>query len=176
MNYTEVRRKLKESRLEYVGKLYKRGYSYAQIAKEVNKFLDSPVTRQTIKNDCDTLMTMWREDNIKNIDDAIQKELIIIDDLIAECWNAWNRSIGIDIIGEINDDIEDLTSENYEAGDVRYIAEIRANLIERRKLLGLYSAEKREITGKDGTALFQGFDSAMKECSELPLEKYESDS
>ena len=173
MNYTEVRRKLKESRLEFVGKLYKRGYSYAQIAKEINKHLEVKVTRQTIKNDCDTLMEMWREDNIKNIDDAIQKELIIIDDLISECWQAWNRSIGRTIIDDINEDIEDLSSSNYDSGDVRYIAEIRANLIERRKLLGLYSAEKREITGKDGTALFNGFDSAMKECSALPLEKYE---
>ena len=30
-------------------------------------------------------------------------------------------------------------------GDVSYIAEIRQQLIERRKLLGLYSADKREI-------------------------------
>lgn len=38
-------------------------------------------------------------------------------------------------------------------GDVSYIAEIRQQLQERRKLLGLYGAEKHEITGKDGERL-----------------------
>jgi hypothetical protein len=38
-------------------------------------------------------------------------------------------------------------------GDVSYISEIRAQLVERRKLLGLYAPEKREITGKDGKDL-----------------------
>ena len=38
-------------------------------------------------------------------------------------------------------------------GNVAYIAEIRQQLVERRKLLGLYKPEKQELTGKDGQPL-----------------------
>ncbi len=42
---------------------------------------------------------------------------------------------------------EDTTTEVIMLGDVSYISEIRQQLAERRKLLGLYAPEKRDITG-----------------------------
>ena len=38
-------------------------------------------------------------------------------------------------------------------GNPAYMSEIRQQLMERRKLLGLYAATKSEVTGKDGTPL-----------------------
>jgi len=192
MNAKEIRLKLKQARLEIVGRLYKRGYSYSEIAKEVTKQLnlDKPMNKQTVFNDCKTLLAEWKAERVQNVDDAIQKELSIIDEIIKVLWDAWEKSVLDQELkstkkkGEVlgngvkisTKEIEEAVKSEINYGDVRYISEIRANLIERRKLLGLYSPEKKEITGKDGTDLFKGFDSAMKDCSELPLEKYESDS
>ncbi|MFA5849954.1 MAG: hypothetical protein WC833_08725 [Bacteroidales bacterium] len=49
--------------------------------------------------------------------------------------------------------IEKSTKNVTALGDVSYIAEIRQQLIERRKLLGLYAPEKTELTGKNGRDL-----------------------
>ena len=48
---------------------------------------------------------------------------------------------------------ENLTENVVGLGNPAYIAEIRQQLAERRKLLGLYAATKTEVTGKDGTPL-----------------------
>jgi len=169
MNAKEIRLKLKQARLEIVGRLYKRGYSYSEIAKEVTKQLnlDKPMNKQTVFNDCKTLLAEWKAERVQNVDDAIQKELSIIDEIIKVLWDAWEKSVLDQELkstkkkGEIlgngvkisTKEIEEAVKSEINYGDVRYISEIRANLIERRKLLGLYSPEKKEITGKDGNAI-----------------------
>lgn len=47
--------------------------------------------------------------------------------------------------------IEEKTQQVVALGNPAYIAEIRQQLAERRKLLGLYAATKTEVTGKDGS-------------------------
>jgi hypothetical protein len=168
MHVSVTRNKLKEARLEIVGRLYKRGYSYSEIAKEVTKRLnlEKAISKQTVFNDCTMLLAEWKAERVQNVDDAIQKELAIIDEMIKVLWDAWEKSVLDQDLkatkkkGELlggskisTKEIEEQVKHEINYGDVRYIAEIRANLIERRKLLGLYSAEKREITGKDGGAI-----------------------
>ena len=171
MNANEKRRKLREARLEVVGQLYKRGYSYAEIAREASSRLnpERPFSKQVIFLDCQSLLKQWKEERIQNVDDAIQKELAIIDDIIKQLWIAWDKSVldqelkstkkkgelskGGELSRITTKEIEEAVKSEINYGDVRYISEIRANLIERRKLLGLYSPEKKELTGKDGGAI-----------------------
>jgi vacuolar-type H+-ATPase subunit H len=170
MHVSVKRNKLKEARLEVVGQLYKRGYSYAEIAREATSRLnpERPYSKQTIFLDCQLLLKQWKEERVQNVDDAIQKELAIIDDIIKQLWIAWDKSVLDQELrsskkkGEISKgdsskittkEIEEAVKSEINYGDVRYISEIRANLIERRKLLGLYSPEKKELTGSNGGAI-----------------------
>lgn len=164
------RNQIKQARLEIVGQLYKRGYSIRKIADEVMRRLDlKSCSTRTIHDDIHELLNEWRESRLDNIDDAIQLELSRIDDTIKVLWDQWekstqdrtitkNRRKGAPVRENNNQNNgnraserirtlyqEEMSQEVVGLGDVSYIAEIRQQLIERRKLLGLYSAEKREI-------------------------------
>lgn len=168
----QKRSQRRQARLDIVGELYKRGYSVRKIAAEVMRRLDlKTCSTETIHNDIHELLNEWRESRLDNIDDAIQLELSRIDDTIRELWDQWekskqdrtvtkNRRKGAPVRennGNGNNGgnrtserirtlyQEEMSQEIVGLGDVSYIAEIRQQLIERRKLLGLYSADKREI-------------------------------
>lgn len=170
----QKRNQLKQARLEIVGQLYKRGYSIRKIAAEVMRRLDlKTCSTKTIHDDIHELLNDWRESRLDNIDDALQLELTRIDDTIKELWDQWekskqdrtitkNRRKGAPVRNNSDNNgngnnanqpsermrtiyREEMSQEVVGLGDVSYIAEIRKQLEERRKLLGLYSAEKREI-------------------------------
>ena len=153
-------------RMDIISKLYKRGYSYREMRAEVMARLDlQSYSLRTVKKDVERLLAEWREARIDNTDYALQLELERIDDLIKEAWKAWDKSKedyerkkakqqGIPVgDGERNDGgiatvkIEQQSEEVVCYGDPRYLELIHKLLIERRKLLGLYSPEKKEITG-----------------------------
>lgn len=166
------RRQLKISRLEIVAQLYKRGYSVRKIQSEGMKRLGlETYSTSTVQRDINTLLQEWRESRLTDIDLAMQLELERIDDTIRELWEQWEKSktnysktqtkkkgspVKDGKTGEST--IKTYQTERKETevvslGDPAYIAEIRHQLAERRKLLGLYAPEKREITGKDGKDL-----------------------
>lgn len=158
-----------------VAEYYKKGYSLAKIADKVMELmgLQKPPAKNTIKSDIATLMAEWREARLQDTDELVQLELERIDDCLVELWEAWQKSKqdytqqkqkqkhllpqkGKD--GKPNGTAlltqsEQQRNEVRKYGDVSYIAEIRQQLMERRKLLGLYQPDKRELTGKDGTPL-----------------------
>lgn len=155
-------------RLDIISQLYKRGYSYRAIREEVMARLDlQSYSLRTVKKDIERLLSEWRETRIENMDLALQLELQRIDDLVKEAWEAWDKSKtdyerkkakqqGIpggdtDGDGESNGIVTVKMEQQREEiicyGDPRYLEIIHKLLVERRKLLGLYSPEKREITG-----------------------------
>jgi hypothetical protein len=164
-------RQLREARLEIVAQLYKRGYSVRKIAKEVQARLqlEKLPNPSTIQSDIKKLLNEWREYRLDNIEDRMQLELERIDDCIIELWSAWEKSKtdytqeqakqkGSPIAGDKKKkhsitEIEQQRKEIRKFGDVSYITEIRQQLAERRKLLGLYAPDKREVTGANGTPL-----------------------
>lgn len=163
-------RQLREARLEIVAQLYKRGYSVRKIAKEVQARLqlEKVPNPSTIQSDIKKLLNEWREYRLDNIEDRMQLELERIDDCIIELWSAWEKSKtdytqeqakqkGSPIAGDAKKhsitEIEQQRKEIRKFGDVSYITEIRQQLAERRKLLGLYAPDKREVTGANGTPL-----------------------
>lgn len=163
MSAPQDRRKqqIRQARLEIVSELYKRGYSLRKITEEVKRRLNIPkLAVSTTYNDVQTLLKEWRESRIENIDQALQLELERIDDTTAELWEQWNKSKTETqkttttrsgrIKGKGNAGIEtDAVSESRTKvgglGNPAYIAEIRQQLIERRKLLGLYAPEARQV-------------------------------
>lgn len=156
-------------RLDIIAQLYKRGYSYRQIREEVMARLDlQAYSLHTVYKDVNALLAEWRETRIENLDHAVQLELERIDEVTREAWEAWEKSKqGGDKVrtkqtgvpqppGEDGDGGDggiatirlERTSEEINAnGDPRYLEIIHKNAMERRKLLGLYSPDKKEIAG-----------------------------
>lgn len=164
----KVQRQLKEARLVIVAELYKKGYSYSKIRTEVMARLGlATYSKRTVFADVHTLLKEWKEERLKDIDDLMTLELKRIDDIIVELWEQWERSKneytkktqkqtgvptgegdGSDGGGNVATlKVERSKTTEEQLGDPRYIAEIRQQLVERRKLLGLYAPEKKEVKG-----------------------------
>lgn len=163
----------KLARLEIVAKLYKRGYSCRQIREEVMTRLHlQSYSLGTIQKDIKSLLEEWRENRIEDMDDALQLELERIDETCRELWEQWEKSktdytktarkqkgsptrdnqTGQTSIKTYQ--TERTETEVIRLGDPSYIAEIRQQLSERRKLLGLYAPEKKDISGGMSFASF----------------------
>ncbi len=159
-------RQLREARLEVVAEMYKRGFSYRKIRTETMARMNLPTySLETVKKDVHLLLKEWRESRLNDMDAALTLELARIDETIQELWAQWERSKvdyqkmvekrkGAPVRNE-NNTGEGIRTYNIERtetaivmlGDVSYISEIRAQLAERRKLLGLYAPEKKDISG-----------------------------
>ncbi len=138
-----------------------------KIQSEVMKRLGlDTYSTATVKRDIDTLLKEWRESRMEDMDLALQLELERIDEAVRDLWEQWEKS-KTDYTktsskrkgAPVNDKktgsstIKTFQKEETEAevirlGDTSYIAEIRQQLAERRKLLGLYAPDKRGYTGR----------------------------
>jgi len=151
-------------RLDIISELYKRGYSYRDIRDEVMARLDLPsYSLRTVSKDVNKLLEEWRETRIDNTDLALQLELERLDSIVKEAWAAWEKSKtdyerkkakqqGVpgnseEENGIITVKLEQQKEEVICYGDPRYLDIIHKALIERRKLLGLYAPEKKDISG-----------------------------
>lgn len=177
MSEQQYKRKnqMKQGRLEIVSELYKKGYSVRKINAEVRKRLGlKTYSVSTTQSDIKSLLDEWRENRLCDMNDALQLELERIDATCLELWDQWEKSKtdytktaskrkGIPTErnnGQSDDEqqtqqqnirtysVEDKREQVIMLGNPAYIAEIRQQLIERRKLLGLYAPEKKEFTGK----------------------------
>lgn len=168
---------VKQGRMVIVADLYKRGWSIRKIADEVKARMGTTCSTKTIWNDINDLLKEWQAARIQDTDARLQLELERIDDCVAELWEQWDKSkedwtrehnkrIGVPVAASDGNggqdgqqtEIQTVKREHMEEtvvglGNPAYIAEIRQQLAERRKLLGLYAATKSEVTGKDGTPL-----------------------
>jgi hypothetical protein len=166
-------KQVKQARLVIVGELYKRGYTFREIKEEVMKRESlATYSLETVKKDVDYLLAEWRKTRIDDVDAAIQLELESIDTQIRELWIAWDRSKtdqklkskkqsgiaarggkAVGPSGEIKDAdpkiqttaIEQSEKDQIQFGDPRYQDLINKLRMERRKLLGLYAADKSEL-------------------------------
>lgn len=176
-NEYKQRRQEKEGRLTIVAQLYKRGYTVRAIREEVMRRLDLPTySVSTVHRDITSLLKEWRDSRLEDMDDALQLELTRIDDTVRELWEQWEKSKedytktqrkrkGAPARNANQDNnsgeggirtfsVEEHTQEVVGLGNPAYISEIRQQLAERRKLLGLYAPEKRDIQGSMSFASF----------------------
>ena len=155
---------IKEARMVIVAELYKRGYTIRKIAEDVRRRMGTTCSTRTIWNDIQDLLKEWRDTRIEDVDLRIQLELERIDDCVRELWEQWekskedwvreyNKRVGIPMpkdgapSGGEQTEIQTIKRENTTEnmvglGNVAYIAEIRNQLAERRKLLGLYAKDE----------------------------------
>ena len=165
---TKKRKQAKLARLEIASDLYKRGYSVRKIQAEVMRRLDlASYSTATVQKDIQTLLAEWKENRLADTSEYVQLELERIDDAVRELWEQWEKSKqdytktsskrtgrpahgqGVqqgDNGGLRTVEREETETEIIRLGDVSYISEIRAQLTERRKLLGLYAPEKKDVT------------------------------
>lgn len=155
----------KLARLEIVSKMYLRQHTVRQIRAEVMKRLNlATCSIATVQDDIKTVLKELQETRLDNMEFALQVELERIDDACRELWEQYNRSkedrkektterkgvptFGSDSSAAKTTEIKQKERDVLGLGDPRYIAEIREQLKERRKLLGLYAPEKKEVSGE----------------------------
>lgn len=177
MSNTSKRNHIKQGRMVIVAELYKRGWTIRRIAAEVSARMNTTCSTRTVWNDVQDLLKEWRETRIDDVDARLQLELERIDDCVSELWDQWekskedwirehNKKVGVPVPADdgggkstegaseiVTVRRENMTENVVGLGNPAYIAEIRNQLAERRKLLGLYAATRTEITGRGGTPL-----------------------
>lgn len=169
---SDVKRQI-DIRIDIIAQYYRRGYTYRDIRIEVMQRLDlQTYSLQTLHKDVHKMLADWRKERLDSIDEQIQLELARIDEMIRESWAQWEKSKadysehatkrkGVTTPNGENSEgtkvksvlVEQTRKDVVTTGDVRYLELIHKLLCERRKLLGLYPAEKKEITGANGEAL-----------------------
>lgn len=159
------RRQAKIARLEIVSKMFLRQYTVRQIRAEVMKRLNlKTYSTSTVQSDLKTVLEELQEQRLDNSEYALQLELERIDETCRELWAQWEKSKedyvrtmrkrkGVPQFGDEGGksrttQIETSESNVVGLGNVAYIAEIRAQLQERRRLLGLYPPDKKEVSGE----------------------------
>lgn len=130
--------RLRAARRAIVADLYRRGYSYGAIQARLREEAGMERTSlSTIHSDVMALLAEWRAERLESIEDYVTLELRRIDDATRALWAEWEKS----------------KEEGARPAAVGYMAEIRQQLAERRKLLGLYAPERREVAGPGGGAI-----------------------
>lgn len=159
------RSQAKMARLEIVSQMFLRQYTVRQIRAEVMKRLNlSTYSTATVQNDIKTVLEELQQQRLDNAEYALQLELERIDETCRELWAQWEKSKedyvrtmkkrkGVPQFGDEGGKSKTTQIETREStviglGNVSYISEIRAQLQERRKLLGLYAPEKKEVSGE----------------------------
>ena len=158
-------RQAKIARLEIVSQMYLRQHTVRQIRAEVMKRLGlTTYSTATVQNDIKTILEELQQQRLDNAEYALQLELERIDETCRELWAQWEKSKedyvrtmkkrkGIPSFGDEGGKTKTTAIETSESnvqglGNVAYISEIRQQLQERRKLLGLYAPEKKEFAGE----------------------------
>lgn len=159
------RKQAKIARLEIVSQMFLRQHTVRQIRAEVMKRINlSTYSIATVHNDIKTVLEELQQERLDNAEYALQLELERIDETCRELWTQWEKSKedyvrtmkkrkGVPTFGDEGGKTKTTQIENREStfigfGNVAYIAEIRQQLQERRKLLGLYAPEKKEVSGE----------------------------
>lgn len=130
--------RLRAFRRALVSEMYRKGHSFSQIRDRVRAEQGLERTSiSTIHTDVQGLLAEWRAERLANMDAYVTLELRRIHDATAALWAEWERS----------------KQGGARPAAVGYMAEIRQQLAERRKLLGLYAPERREVSGPGGAAV-----------------------
>lgn len=130
-------------RMEYrralVLRLLARQYSYSAIVDKLKEEGFENITRATIRKDIQEAKDALLQDSYTARFDKEEEKRVQIEstkEALAELWEVWRLSKEI---GEPN---------------INAMREIRENMAEIRKIMGLYDNPKLEISGVDGAPLF----------------------
>lgn len=129
-----------------------------EITQAINdgKPAEQHISRQQVSSDIKAMRKAWTDEVKQRGDDIIGRDLMVIEQLEREAWEAWEKSK--------KEQVKKSTRKNSDGGggeyttmtastlssygDPRFLAEIRSLIAERAKLLGIYAPEKKLISGK----------------------------
>ena len=147
-----------EARRAEVVKLHLRGHTQEQIATELG------IDQGTVSRHIKRAREIWRENTIRDVQEAIDQELARTDQLAVAAWRAFDRSCE----DEVQIEQDEVVSGDYvqpqgkrktkrkgQAGGNEYLATVYKCIQKRCELLGLDAPKRQEITGKDGDAFFK---------------------
>lgn len=147
------------ARLAIAGPLFLQGWSYRDIAEEVSSRLNlRTYSHTTAMADIDRFLAIETEKNKANRDKYEDIALARIDNMERELWEAWNKSkedavkrqrkkrVSKDDTDGAQNFEERSESDVIALGNPTYIAEIRQCEEMRNKILGVNSADKKELT------------------------------
>lgn len=128
----------RETDLLFISRLYVRGLTLREIAASLNAEREYQLTFQTIAKDVKTILSRWRESIVDDVSEMRSAELIRINEIEREAWQAWTRSKkGAD-------------------GDPRFLTTVQWCIERRCKLFGLDGPTKIAPTTPDGQDPYSG--------------------
>ena len=154
-------------RVDIVAELWRKNYTYKEIAEEVKRRLGlRTCSPSTVCQDVQRLLAEWKEERLEDMDAKVTAELTRIDLVIKEAWAMWEKSkedahkrksrqtgVPTDSNGNVSMATVRAIMEDAEVrgvGEPRYLDIILRALAQRCKLLGL------DKTAVDVTAGIQG--------------------
>lgn len=146
-----------QARRREVSLLYLQGKSQLEIAGKLN------ITQQQVSHDLKKLREVWQHEMASNIDEAKARELAKIDNLEREYWTAWEKSkkdyeqkiVKASGSAKKANKVERTEKEMIVMGDPRFLQGVQWCIERRCKIIGIDAPERKELTGKDGTDLFE---------------------
>lgn len=152
----------------YMSDLYAKGFNDEQVQSVVNEKYNVDWNLTQVRTMKTIIRKLWRAQMAADMNEQITEEVNAINVQIKECWEAWERSkkgntskttrnaeSQGDVPGSENTYslTETLLKEDTNTGEVKYMSLINELGKEKRKLLGLYAPEKREVKGDGNTAI-----------------------
>lgn len=141
-----------------------RGKSVAAITGDLNAQRPYQLSPSQIAQDLSDIHKLWQAAAVAQHDVVKRRELAGLDEQEKELWEAWEKSKKETIKQTIeqrtrggrnkNGTVQRIEKE-LKHGDPAYMRLILEVRQRRAKLLGLDAADKMELTGQDGEALFQ---------------------
>lgn len=126
-----------------VAALYVRGVSFREICAIMGRSIS------TIDRDLKAIRARWRESQVADFTEHVNKELARIDAVEFEAWNGWMESKGerrteesAIIDGKQRTRLQRVTEPT---GDPRFLAVVSRCIDQRVKLLGLEAPQRHEI-------------------------------
>lgn len=132
-----------------IAQLFVQAYSLREIAAELSKVRSYTLSHQQICKDIKTVVAQWKTDTSAFIDERMESDLMKLERIENEAWQAWERSKGIKRtrtktkVGEVV--TKTIKDENL-IGDPKFLEVIRQVLQDRANLLGYMAPKKIDTT------------------------------
>ena len=144
-----VRTKLQiEEDRKNIAELFIQSYSLQQIADEITKNRDYELSTSQICRDIKFVVNQWKTDTSAFIDERMESDLMKLEKIENEAWQAWDRSKGkrtTKTQSQTGEEITKTIKEENLIGDPKFLDVIRQVLQDRANLLG-YMAPKKVDT------------------------------
>jgi hypothetical protein len=156
---------IEESRLAYVHRK-----THREIAAHLSATRPYRISHQQVGLDLQKVEKQLREAPMVNLHEHNMRELLIIDGLQREAWDAWERSKKdrtskgqvVKLLGLTRKERDAGSGENRETrvtittevGDARFLAIVFQCIEYRMRLLGLEAPKRQELTGPDGNPIW----------------------